>query len=556
MTRILLTLTLMFASAAFAQPANDPLPDGEAREEAAGAIGGIVVSAKTGEPLRSASVMLQGVGRGIGRGGGFSGGPRADQTFTGIDGRFFFADIPAGNYTIFFSKAGYGTRNSFEFETRLRIGPGEVRDDVVLRMQPSAVVTGRVSDGYGEPLPRATVSVMSRGYRAGEPRWQTVQTERTNDLGEYRLHGLTPGRYLIAAASPQGLSPRGVSYREFATAFYPSGDSPEQASAVKLTWGEELAGVDFQLAPAPETTLQGMVIQDSTGDACGECSVTIQDAGGAQTLWVNPTREGVFVVQGVPPGPTWVLAGLRSRAGGQAVEQIVVPASGTVEVGLAVTEGETISAEVVLENPPELEETQQEEGRRRRPPSAAFITLVGRGPAMRGPPKRANAPVAGGAVEFRSVTPGTYWIEVQTPNGGYLRAVSFGGCVLEQPEIAVVPGVPVSGLKFHIAYDGASVQGVVSSPSDEGLSERVSVLVIPEPGSSPYAQRKTVGVGQEGFRLPGMAPGRYALYALPRHSAYNPDDPEDRRLLEPYVERVTLKKGEGATVDLDVVPDP
>ncbi len=555
MTSILLALMLLLGGVVFAQPVN-PDPSLDEAKEATGAIGGIVVSAKTGEPLRSANVMLQGVGRRMGRGGGFGGGPRANQTFTGIDGRFSFANLPAGNYTLYCSKAGYGTGETFASNTRLRIGTGETSDSVVLRMQPSAVVTGRVLDAYGEPLPGATITALSRRYQAGETSWRAVGTARTDDLGEYRLHGLAPGRYLIAAASPQGISPRGVSYREFATSFYPAGDSPEQASAIKLTWGQELAGVDFELQPAPETTLQGVVIDDSTGNPCADCWVIIQDADGAQTLRVNPTREGVFVAQGVGPGPTWAMAVLRGRGGGQAAEQVFVPESGSIEVGLAIAEGQTMTADVVLEDPPEQEELQQENDRRGRPPAAAFITLMGRGRAMRGPPLRANAPPGGGPVEFRYVTPGTYWVEARAANGGYLRAISYGGRVLDQPEITVLPGVPVSGLEFHIAFDGASVQGAVNAPSGEEVPERVSVLVVPEPGSSPYAQRMTVGVGEEGFSIPGIAPGRYSFYALPRQSAFNPADPEDLRLLEPYAKTLTLKKGEEATIELDYIPDP
>ena len=548
MKRIGLTLiAVCWAGAALAQPIpRDPVP----AEEATGTVSGIVVSAKTGEPLTSARVMYQASGR-----GGFRGGLSADQVaLTSIDGRFSFAGLPAGEYSFYCSKTGYGMRDTFDIEGRVQLGRGETRDDVVLRLQPSAVVTGRVLDANGEPLTGARVFVMSRSYQAGETRWRTMQSDATNDLGEYRLHGLGPGRYVIAAGAPHEISPRGVSYREFAAAYYPAGDSPERATPVKVSWGDELSGIDFRLEPAPETTIRGVVIDGSTGEPCVECTIFVQADSGLITFNVAPTREGVFLMQGVPAGTSWLVARRRGPGLGQVVQEVTVPASGAIETALVVGQGQTLTAEVVLENPPEPEESRDLGQRPRRPPRI-LVDLQGRGPTSWGRPPRDDVPAEGGPVEFQDLTPGSYRVRVRAPNGGYLRAISLDGRVFGQPEINVPAEGAPSGLKLHVAFDGATVEGVVNYPDDE-IPDRVWILLLPEPGSSPYAERQFTAARQGSFRVSGILPGRYSLYALPRENAFDLDDAGVRSGLERFTKKVSLESGKTASVEVTYIPEP
>jgi protocatechuate 3,4-dioxygenase beta subunit len=535
--------------AALAQ--TNPLgPAGPAAKEATGQIAGIVVSAKTGEPLKSVRVMYQGSGR-----RGFRGGAGEDQVaLTGVDGRFAFASLPAGEYSFYCSKTGYGMRNTFDIEQRVQIGGGETRDDVVIRLQPSAVVSGRVFDSYGDPLPGAGVSVMSRSYQVGEARWRTMQSDRADDSGTYRLHGLGPGNYVIAASSSPGISPRGVSYREFAAAYYPGGDSPEQATPVKLGWGDELTGIDFRLEPAPETIVRGVVIDGSTGEPCEECSLFVQTESGQQGFGVAPTREGIFLMQGLPAGQCWVVARQRGPGAGQAAQQVMVPAAGAMEVELVVSQGQTLTGEVVLEDPPEPEQNQQTGQQPRRRPRIQ-VDLHGRGPAMWGRSPRADAPAEGGPLEFLNLPAGEYRVRLRAPDGGYLRAISIDRRPLDQPEITMAPGAPLSGLKFHVAYDGATVEGAVKYPADRE-PDRVWILLLPEPGSSAFAEREMIGAREGSFRVTGIFPGRYSLYALPRQNAYDMDDAAIRRTLEQFAQKITLAAGETASVELPYIPEP
>ncbi len=81
---------------------------------------------------------------------------RDQQTFTGIDGRFLFADLEVGTYTLSISKSGYGTVNLTDVE----VGGGR-RTTVNLTLVERTVTVsfGPIVDPDGDPLEGVTVSL-------------------------------------------------------------------------------------------------------------------------------------------------------------------------------------------------------------------------------------------------------------------------------------------------------------------------------------------------------------------------------------------------------------
>jgi hypothetical protein len=61
------------------------------------------------------------------------------------------------------------------------------------------IISGRVLDEDGEPLPWAQVSALREVYFRGKRKLSLEALVPTNDLGEYRLFGLKPGRYFVGA---------------------------------------------------------------------------------------------------------------------------------------------------------------------------------------------------------------------------------------------------------------------------------------------------------------------------------------------------------------------
>ncbi|PYS05540.1 MAG: hypothetical protein DMG17_33910 [Acidobacteria bacterium] len=156
---------------------------------------GVVARLGTGEPLPRATVTL-------------SNDRYPSQvlsTTTDASGRFSFLNVPPGEYRLQASRQGpyipaeYGQRKPGERGTPITIQPGQKITEIRLELAPTGSISGRILDSDGEPLGRVEVQALQSLYQDGHRDLYPVQTVMTNDLGEYRLRLLLPGRYYIRA---------------------------------------------------------------------------------------------------------------------------------------------------------------------------------------------------------------------------------------------------------------------------------------------------------------------------------------------------------------------
>ena len=96
--------------------------------------------------------------------------------------------------------------------------------------------------------------------------------QQTNDLGEYRVSGLAPGEYFIAAA-PRGMSPfggpgvssapDGAARMTTAMTFYPGTTDQVAAQAIVVAPGAEVGNIVFTMLTAPAFNVSGIVVDES-----------------------------------------------------------------------------------------------------------------------------------------------------------------------------------------------------------------------------------------------------------------------------------------------------
>ena len=157
-------------------------------------IRGRVVDAASGTPLRKGIVRIFGAEIRESR-----------SATTDSEGRYEFTDLPAGQFNVNVTKAGYvdvsyGQTAPSEMGKQMKVGEKQVVEKIDFSLPRGAVITGRVLDEYGEPIADVQVSPLRNQYMACGPRPTNVgRFATTNDIGEFRLFGLPPGQYFISA---------------------------------------------------------------------------------------------------------------------------------------------------------------------------------------------------------------------------------------------------------------------------------------------------------------------------------------------------------------------
>lgn len=531
---------LLLAQAAPAQtfPAEDS-PFGESK----GRIGGLVVSAQTGELLKGASVSLR---KTAARPGDDE--PRI-SVITGLDGRFLFTGLPTGRYELSIRKSGYHAR--VHPAHRIPLGRDDSVTGLLTKLWRPGAITGQVLNADGEPLPDAQVKAYRMTYRGGRPFLETKGTDTADDRGEYRIFDLSPAKYLIGASRKQAQAPPGELRFAYADSFYPNAADPAAAVPVKLAWGEEASGIDLQLSPAAETAVAGVVFDELNGGPCPKCMVSFRSDAflGQHSRSVTTRSDGAFFVRGLAPGSYQVTAttiGLRPRSAVQAVQ---IAAGEVAEVMLVTSAGTTVSGKVVFED--------SDQGNVSVPDTLSAILIPEPGRWALIMPARVSHD--DGSFVLENVPAGTFRVDLAPlPPGGYLKSLRIARRMLPAPEVSV-GDTELADVVVQIGFDGGTIRGVVgarTSSNKEPVHPGVVVL-LPRDSEPGYRRESFTRHGTDGrFEFTGVPPGRYVLFAAPSRQSFELRDPEVRSRLQKFGENVDLDSNEQVSVELVALREP
>ena len=116
-------------------------------------------------------------------------------------------------------------------------------------------------------MPQAPVAVMAYQYTSSGRQLTERGTANTNDLGEYRIFNLPPGKYYLRVSpTPMrglrgGGGGPGDSDDSFIAVYYPNSPDPSAASPLELTPGQQLTSVDFTLRRTHAATISGHIVK-------------------------------------------------------------------------------------------------------------------------------------------------------------------------------------------------------------------------------------------------------------------------------------------------------
>jgi len=285
----LATVTLTIAQTKdYPQPSNSTL----------GQISGRVSRSDTGEPVPKAQVALYAADADTGKAAG-----RERIVRTVQDGRFVFPDLPAGSYGISVWHNGFSEysrqesnnndNNNNDQRRFISLKPGQKLENLALRLHPTGVIAGQVSDEDEEAVQDLEVFALWINFEPGG-RKQVSAAGRTvtDDLGNFRLPNLPPGPYYVSAGGlvqhPMGAeelkeSPTaGMHYRN---TFYPGTPSLDEAQSLKV--GPELTTNDIRFTVPTERTysITGKVLSRAGRQALKNAEVSCERVRSRIHVW-------------------------------------------------------------------------------------------------------------------------------------------------------------------------------------------------------------------------------------------------------------------------------
>jgi hypothetical protein len=548
-------------------------PSAAARQ--GGAITGRVV-ADDGEGVANMRVSLHAVGA-------QSGGART--TATDENGKFRFGDLDQNEYSITVSYSrGYVQTPPSEAE-RQRPRYYRIGDDVTVTMTRGGVITGRVTNANGEPVIAVAVTAVRVRYAGGAPDRDGYSSSPrfTNDRGVYRIYGLTPGTYVVAAnRRDNNFRPGPAPYDDELPAYHPAATTRADAAEIKVSVGVEITGVDIRYGGARGHTLSGVVSGGKGIVTRPAVNVHLFGARGggfpAALAYIRPGEDNRgFAFYGLTDGEYLITARSDSADQGLAAAPARITLSGADVTGIEMKLDPmgSVGGRVVIDGLPNSCDPKRKISLERflitlmrddlRADAAIFLQY------QRSFIQRVDE---NGRFTFNNVEPGHYRIVARSPDEHlYMKAITAYAATPARRGAArganPAGGVSQNGFTLRLgekmtigavtfAEGAASLRGKVA-PENEGarLPSRLRLHLIPaDPKAAEDVLRysETIVRSEGVFAFNNIAPGKYRLL-----TRVIPDDEPIDRAPFPAAwdanERAKLRKeAEAMKVEIELKP--
>ena len=535
-------LCALISECAFSQQA------GSQAASSTASISGIVTQYGSGEPVRGAEVSVQRLDN--------SGLSNADEAvsqsitvLTDRNGRFQFPSVAPGEATISVHKNGFHgfrTQNSLTWEegTTLKLAPGQAITDLALALQPGAVISGRVTDETGQPMPGVQVNAFKWVYANHHRQLRAIGGNGSDATGNYRIPELEPGRYIVRANTMGQDANKRMRY---APCFFPDASTPGEANTLTLRPGEQSVA-DLRMSRVPVARVSGHV---NGAHANGQTQVYLRylNEGGVIHRGSSGTvdEHGNFSIEGVFPGDyllvVFEFAGDSEEAARQGELPLKVDGTDIKDLNLSLEDTGHAS----------LDGSLHLEGSNVRHPR--FDTLrIGLLPAddtngnAQFLGQGAYGPIApDGTIHLDKVSPGKYVVSITAEGSGwedfYTKSVQVGGVDVTDNVVNINSSRGVIPISVSVGMDGAYVEGTVTDEDNMPIANATVIGVPEQPLQSQFDLYQRGESDENGhFRLRGIKPGTYSFYAW--------NNMED----ESYMDPEFLRRYENSRVDLSLNP--
>ena len=535
---------LLLCASLGGQPAPDSATDAASRTAH---IEGQVLT-QAGEPLRKVTVRLT-----------LNENRRSNPVYytdtTDGAGKFVFEDVIPGRYMLSAERTGYllqnygarGPTNSTPGLV-LTLAAGQSMKDLDFKLIPQGVITGRVIDADGDPMPGVDVWVSSMNRFRGKSQLSLRGAGRTDDQGGFRIANLSPGTYYVSANDTQprvrpqeiaGRPGRVLNRASSVITYYPASLDAAGAIGLQILAGSELRGIDIRMRQEPVFSIRGVTIDAATGKAA-TANLIARLKGDSQNgfglPWETSSREdGTFELRNLLRGE-YVLAASTNNPSDPATgrEEVSLSDSDVTGVKLTLSKGTTVTGSVKLEGDgPPIH------------PMIALSDLEG----MLG--RSSNAQIEDdGTFALHGVMTAKYAVLVDAlPEGVYVKSIRFGQQDVTRTKLDLTSGVSGT-LDILLSPGAAEVSGTVRNKDGVAMSG-VEITLWPRgmPPESVWNGLSSSSTDQNGdFHITGLVPGAYYAVAWEEVESGLIYDIAFLKRFESQTTAVTLEEGSRQTV--------
>ncbi len=560
-----LILALSSALALFGQQQQQQVPQQSVPDPSIklGRITGKVLNAITGEPVRKATVSLQPAG---GQQGG-GGQTRGLSAATDNAGAFVFENVNPGNYRLSGEKTGFirsnfGGRGGGAIGAQLAIAAGTEKAEVIVRITPQGIVSGRILDEDGEPMEGVSIQLLRPQYFASQRRIMGAAGNQSNDRGEFRVTNVAPGKYyLLIQRMNNSNMPLQQGKEEFGypRLFFPGVEAIEQAQRVEVGAGQEVANLQMALRKVRVYRVRGHVPGIAAPAAQQPGAQAARRGGNGMVIQLRPDggssdmmgpgfgpgmgggqvrADGSFEIAGVSPGAykltlssfgegrPKVVGSLKLSVGNDDVDGVVLAPSPLVSFqGKIVIEGDRTAVNM----------------------KSVRLQLMSTDMGGMG----FNPPIEvaeDGSFAATELSQDKYRITVTPGAAAYVKAITVGGQNILDTAFDLSGGGG-GAMEVLLSTKIATINGTVEKQKpDDAPGSVVIVKVGPNSEltllSSASGQSALARVDESGkFSVANLPPGEYKLIAFEEVDLATASDPE---FLKKFEDRAaTVKIGEG-----------
>lgn len=508
-------------------------------------IEGRVVNALTGEPLKKATLSLRNLE--FPSPGKFR---PPYSTVSGPDGRFAMKEIEPGSYSLSaertgFLRASYGARSTNQRSVTLHLNRGQTLRDLDFRLTPQGVLSGRAVDEEGDPVMEAHLQLLRFVYRQGRKQLEPLfrgSNISTNDLGEYRIFGLVPGRYVLSAdyhttaSSQQSVdrSAAGRNNEDYLPTYYPGTVDPNTAILLDVVAGTDMRGIDVKLVKAHTVSVRGHV---TNAVLPGHHAIDISlvpgnsNRGAFSRQAYQADASGRFEIRSVTPGSYLLQASVsESDKFYTARQPIEVRDQDVDNLNLTIFLGVALPGRVRVE------------GNDTAGLAKVSFNLISSDGNVGGfaPLKEEDR-----SFRFDNLNAGHYDLRGNLPDGYYVKAARLGDLDILASGLDIDGEAPAT-LDVVLNRSAGQIAGVVQNPDTQQPAPFSVVVLVPQEKERRDHDWYYMTVTADGFgtfSLKSVAPGEYRLYAWDEieNGAYM--DPEFMKPFASKCESVSVKEG-------------